>query len=840
MMLLKNNFSKLMLICIFSIFSICTALGQEVCDNGIDDDADGFIDLNDTDCVCSDLMASSLIPNPSFEDMLCCPLGEAELECAEGWIQASVPTTDYVHTCGNLGNEFILAFAPLPIPDGQGAIGFRDGKPGEENFKEYAGSCLTQAMTVGTEYRLDFFVGFNDRIGSMDFDMAVFGTTDCNNLPFGGNNAQFGCPTNGPGWVQLGAMSVSGENEWKNVVFDFIADQSYEAIVLGPACAINPNVDLNPYFFFDRLVLAESIMFEVPLADVSGNICEDNLVLTSSDAMGGTYQWYQEGIAIPGETNQSLNLNSNDNVEGIYEVVVTTDTGCFDGEEYSLIIPSYNSTVNETFCMGGSITIGGEVFDQAGSYDLNLIASDGCDSLVTLNLDVTETMTGSIAFDGCEGETITVNNESYNTEGSYTQNLISVDGCDSILTISYVTASSTSATFDFEICEGDEIFINGQTYTETGNYNQQLVNAAGCDSTIFINVINSDAIIQNTSFEICEGSVLDINGQTYTQAGSYSQNLTASSGCDSILNISLSVLAAVENNLQYEICQGGLFELNGQTYDQSGNYIQNLTTTSGCDSILNISLTVFENASTNVQYDLCQGDIISLNGETFNQAGNYTQNLVGEMGCDSIINISISILPVASSTFEYSICEEENLELNGEVFFDPGNYTQIFTAANGCDSLLYINILLADICRDCVFFTEFNSGSIQLTKLENNHYQLALVDGGTTKMELTLSENEFLQFSAFYLVDNELQISGKGSQLSALVNNDEDIHKVVSSSTWNKSKKFTSSEILKSLPYIGNDIPEEINDKKLNHLFNDILSQTENLKVGAQMKIEFR
>ena len=102
---------KLLLFIFVCLSSVC--YGQEICDNGIDDDGDGLIDLNDEECVCSTFLPSSLIPNPSFEERTCCPMMNARLDCAVGWRQASAPTTDYVHTCGNyLGNTSIPAFAP--------------------------------------------------------------------------------------------------------------------------------------------------------------------------------------------------------------------------------------------------------------------------------------------------------------------------------------------------------------------------------------------------------------------------------------------------------------------------------------------------------------------------------------------------------------------------------------------------------------------------------------------------------------------------------------------------------------------------------------------------------
>jgi hypothetical protein len=69
---MKRLILFLLLIINFNLYS------QEICNNGIDDDLDGLIDLQDTtDCFCElsqpDSSISSLIPNPSFDQRSCCP-----------------------------------------------------------------------------------------------------------------------------------------------------------------------------------------------------------------------------------------------------------------------------------------------------------------------------------------------------------------------------------------------------------------------------------------------------------------------------------------------------------------------------------------------------------------------------------------------------------------------------------------------------------------------------------------------------------------------------------------------------------------------------------------------
>jgi gliding motility-associated-like protein len=412
--------------------------GQEICDNAIDDDGDGLVDLNDNDCICDGLSPSSLIPNPSFEEMSCCPTANEMLHCANNWIQASAATTDYVHTCENyLGNTSIPAYAPLPFPDGEGGVGFRDGQEHAGiNYKEYVGACLLEPMEVGVSYRIDFFVGFQDNVtGSKHFDIALFASTNCNNLPFGGNNYQIGCPVNAGNYVQLGETFVSGSNEWVNVVFEFTADQAYEVFVLGPSCSLNPNYYLDPYFYVDRLTLAKSTDFEVPLESVNGSICENNLVIQAPSIPGASYQWYQDGIAMIGQTNQALLLTSIDNAEGTYVVLVTTDDGCYLSQDYDLLIPPYYETTSASICESEFYVFGNDSVNTPGLHEWLLEATDGCDSIFQVILDVRQNSYASILDTFCIGEDYLFE-DIYTTEaGTFETQLVNAVGCDSLITL---------------------------------------------------------------------------------------------------------------------------------------------------------------------------------------------------------------------------------------------------------------------------------------------------------------------------------------------------------------------------------------------------------------------
>jgi gliding motility-associated-like protein len=436
---MNYNYRDIVLLLLtFGLSCLTTSLAQEICDNAIDDDADGFIDLNDPDCICNFLLPSSLIPNPSFEEMLCCPEENARLDCAVDWIQASNPTTDYVHTCGNyLGNTNIPAYAPLPFPDGEGGVGFRDGQAYVgTNYKEYVGACLTESMEVGTKYKLDFYIGFrNNVVGSMNLTMAIFGSTNCSDLPFGGNSNSIGCPVNSGKYKLIAQQQVFGSNEWVNVIFEFVADKAYEVIILGPGCEANPNYVYDPYFYLDRLVIAESAEFGIPFDKIEGRICEEGVMLSVEDISTNTFQWYKDGIAIIGESSPYIFLQPNPGVEGIYQCVITNSEGCAYSQAYELRIPPYYEQINDTICEFDYYQFGNQSLVESGYYERTIEALDGCDSIIQLNLEILPSTFATTPDSFCLGAVYNYYDITTNEPGTYQTNILNENGCDSMITV---------------------------------------------------------------------------------------------------------------------------------------------------------------------------------------------------------------------------------------------------------------------------------------------------------------------------------------------------------------------------------------------------------------------
>lgn len=214
-------------------------------------------------------------------------------------------------------------------------------------------------------------------------------------------------------------------------------------------------------------------------------------------------------------------------------------------------IPSYSSNL-VTAC--DSFSLNGQTYFSSGTYSQTLVNLAGCDSLVILNLTINQSAASVINLTTCDS--VIWNGQTYSLNGTYTQ-IINNGGCDSLATLNLTVNQNTSFAFNQTGC--DSIVFNGQTFTMTGIYTQTLTNATGCDSTIELHLIinNSGTNLINTS--ACDS--LTLNGQTYSQSGNYIQTLVNSYGCDSVLTLNITI-----TSIDTSVIQSSSFLLSNEPF----------------------------------------------------------------------------------------------------------------------------------------------------------------------------------------------------------------------------------------------------------------------------------
>lgn len=126
----------------------------------------------------------------------------------------------------------------------------------------------------------------------------------------------------------------------------------------------------------------------------------------------------------------------------------------------------------------------------------------------------------------------------------------------------------------------------------SGNYTVVVTDQGGCTITASIFVDQPSPLFGTASREICNGDSTLIGSVWRTSAGVYPDTVTSVAGCDSFLDVTLSLVDSFLVNIAPVICFGDSFVLNGNAYTASGSFRDVLQASGGCDSIVRTTLTV--------------------------------------------------------------------------------------------------------------------------------------------------------------------------------------------------------------------------------------------------------
>lgn len=353
------KYMSFILLIILMIVS-CKSLAQEICNNGIDDDGDGLVDLFDPDCQCHFTANGNLLLNGSFESYARCPatyIYDSEHDIVKNWEFSSytnINEASFYHNlqCPEDSAQVASHMLPaMPLPQGSGFMAIYNSAylhpvPDSQMMKGYVSQCLTTPLVKGEDYTLSFYAG---RFRSWDnftgkifpFNVAVFGNADCNAVPFGRKYAQGnGCPANYAGWTLLGATTMYSNGQWVQGKVHLTITSEIHVIAVGPECgALPPINDLTDsttfldyhLFYLDDLHLLPTRDFPFEYIHVqAGNDCGSMPLLTAPATANATYQWYKDSVAIKGAINASYQVA--DTTTHYYNVLITTSEKCITSE----------------------------------------------------------------------------------------------------------------------------------------------------------------------------------------------------------------------------------------------------------------------------------------------------------------------------------------------------------------------------------------------------------------------------------------------------------------------------------------------------------------------------
>jgi hypothetical protein len=352
-------------------------------------------------------------------------------------------------------------------------------------------------------------------------------------------------------------------------------------------------------------------------------------------------------------------------------------------------------TSNEIFCEGDTFKWNGVEYYAAGSYKDTFTSSLGCDSIHTIELTMIKTSFDTIRIDLCEGDSILWNGNYRKTTGYYLKNLYSIKGCDSMVVLRLVIQPIKRDTIDSIICNNIVFHWNGSVLTSNGVYSDTLMTSFGCDSFVTLHLTIRPPVPDTYIFDTtCAGNPKLWNGVNINASGVYPDTFINADGCDSIVLLNLHVYPYVYVYSFDTICQGLYRKWNGIERYNTGVYYDTLFTISGCDTIHVLNLNVIPTQYGTISNSICTGDSFLFNTIYEKTTGTYLDTLTSSLGCDSILSLNLTVKQNLKDTIYDTICLGQTHLWNGKLNSTPGIYTDTSLGSNSCDSFTFLYLFV--------------------------------------------------------------------------------------------------------------------------------------------------
>lgn len=289
------------------------------------------------------------------------------------------------------------------------------------------------------------------------------------------------------------------------------------------------------------------------------------------------------------------------NQSGTYYHTITGAAICQDTViQLFLIVGRTNPGPPQTvsICQGQSYDFNGHILTTAGTYADTLVSSLGCDSIIRINLTVgTYYRPAAQVATFCVGTSYTWHGHTYTTgspggpNGGYRDTVHSATGCDTIFTLQLTAVAGARATVRDSFCYGSSFQYGGNTYTTAGRDTFFTPMPTGCDSmTILILTYKAAPTVLITD-SFCRGSVYQYGTDTFMTAGNHNVGTRpAATGCDTVITLRLTYIAAPRAQIVDSFCQGTAYYYGADSFTTQGPHQVTVPAPTGCDSVITLLL----------------------------------------------------------------------------------------------------------------------------------------------------------------------------------------------------------------------------------------------------------
>lgn len=462
------------------------------------------------------------------------------------------------------------------------------------------------------------------------------------------------------------------------------------------------------------------------------------------------YTWNEVVFTEAG--TQTATLQTVAGCDSVVTMTLTVNPTATGAEEFTICPADLPYTWNDT-------TFGTETTPGTYTYIYNGHTVAGCDSVVTLTLTINANTEETVEVTVLENELpYEFNGDLYSTPGTYYTHIQNAVGCDSAITLVFDYYPNITVDVDSTICSTMlPLTWNEVEFDAAGNGTVTLTGAGshGEDSTVNMTLNVLEAPVAEITYTICDSELpYTQNGVTFDAAGVQDVVLTAANGCDSTLTMTVVVNPTYNETEELFLCPIELpytwndttFEAGTTVAGQTYTHVFNGTTAAGCDSVVELTLTMKQQSE-------CEFEVTATAGAhgTISPAGTQTVDYhatpaytITPDACYEIATLTVNGVAVDNPTNDYTLEPvEENTTV--DVTFQLINYELTWTNIGNGDGTVNDSVegvFATALCGDMVqgYVVKAATGS-HLTKVVWNNYPIVIggnIDEWTINIPMTV------------------------------------------------------------------------------------------------------
>ena len=448
-----------------------------------------------------------------------------------------------------------------------------------------------------------------------------------------------------------------------------------------------------------RMLNSSIITSDEQHTDSIGNGCESYL-WTFDDGTTSTDPSPRHGFT-PGQHTVTL-------------YAMLADGACGDTTTQTFLVLSpcmEYDTVAATICEGDTLRMFDTALVEEGTHVLqNTFANDSI-LIRTVYLTVNPRTYDTVAAAACVSYMWALDNQTYTATGLYNDTVMNHAGCDSVVTLDLRISPNYEVELYDTLCEGGTRAFGGRQLATTGRYTDSLLTlgAPHCDSVVFLNLTVHANTVGDTFAQACES--FDWHNRHYEASAldTLYNFIPNAMGCDSSLVLHLSINNVSVTQVWDTCTQNQLPRtFRGHTlYGPTTSLSDTISNATGCDSIIIYHLCVLYNSQAAMDSTVCETQLpLVWYHRTFTAAGTQADTLTNSVGADSILQLTLHVVPTISIDIYRSVCDNQSFVFEGTTYTAAGTYPHQFLSSQGCDSIRTLHLTLLQTTQGDTMATE--------------------------------------------------------------------------------------------------------------------------------------